>query len=118
MASMIGNFQDGSMPAKMQYGSAWWFLDQKDGMEAQLRALSNLGLLSRFIGMLTDSRSVLSYSRHDYFRRIVCNLLGEDVRGGLVPDDRPLLDELVRGVSFVNARDWLGLELGHLGRIR
>ena len=118
MASMIGNFQDGSMPAKMQYGSAWWFLDQKDGMEAQLRALSNLGLLSRFIGMLTDSRSFLSYSRHDYFRRIVCNLLGEDVRGGLVPDDRPLLDELVRGVSFVNARDWLGLELGHLGRIR
>ena len=117
LASMIGNFQDGSMPAKLQYGSAWWFLDQKDGMEAQIRALSNLGLFSRFIGMLTDSRSFLSYSRHDYFRRLVCNLIGEDVKAGLVPDDRPLLEKLVRGVCHLNARDWLGLEVGRLGHI-
>jgi glucuronate isomerase len=114
VASMIGNFQDGSVPGKLQYGPAWWFLDQKDGMEAQIRALSNLGLFSRFVGMVTDSRSFLSYSRHDYFRRIVCNILGEDVRAGLVPDDRALLDGLVRAVSFTNARDWLGLRVGNL----
>jgi glucuronate isomerase len=112
VASMIGNFQDGSVPGKIQYGPAWWFLDQKDGMEAQIRALCNLGLFSRFVGMVTDSRSFLSYSRHDYFRRLVCNLLGEDVRTGLVPDDRPLLDGLVRAVCFGNARDWLALPLG------
>jgi len=112
VASMIGNFQDGSVPGKLQYGPAWWFLDQKDGMEAQIRALCNLGLFSRFVGMVTDSRSFLSYSRHDYFRRIVCNLLGEDVATGLVPDDRTLLDGLVRAVCFTNARDWLGLPLG------
>ena len=91
MATMGGNFQDGSVPGKMQFGSAWWFLDQKDGMEAQMRALSNMGLLSRFVGMITDSRSFLSYSRHEYFRRLLCNLLGEDVTKGLLPDDRPLL---------------------------
>jgi glucuronate isomerase len=111
-ASMIGNYQDGSVPGKMQYGAAWWFLDQKDGNEAQLRALSNLGLLSRFVGMVTDSRSFLSYSRHDYFRRILCNLLGEDVRRGLVPDDRELLGRLISGVCFVNARDYFGFPLG------
>jgi glucuronate isomerase len=115
-ATMIGNFQDGSVPGKMQYGSAWWFLDQKDGMEAQLRALSNMGLLARFVGMVTDSRSFLSYSRHEYFRRIVCNLLGDDVRRGLVPDDLELLSSLARDVSFFNAREYLGLELGRLGR--
>ena len=76
LATMIGNFQDGSTPGKMQFGSGWWFLDQKDGMERQLDALSNQGLLSRFVGMLTDSRSFLSYTRHEYFRRILCNLLG------------------------------------------
>lgn len=114
-ATMIGNFQDGSVPGKMQYGSAWWFLDQKDGMEAQIRALSNMGLFSRFVGMVTDSRSFLSYSRHEYFRRLVCNLLGDDVRRGLLPDDRDLLGLLAQDVSFFNARDYLGLELGRLG---
>jgi glucuronate isomerase len=114
-ATMIGNFQDGSVPGKMQYGSAWWFLDQKEGMEAQIRALSNMGLFSRFVGMVTDSRSFLSYSRHEYFRRVVCNLLGNDVRDGLVPDDRELLGRLAQNVSFFNARDYLGLELGRLG---
>ena len=100
------------MPGKMQYGAAWWFLDQKDGIEAQLRALSNLGLLSRFVGMVTDSRSFVSYSRHEYFRRILCNLLGEDVRKGLLPDDRELLGQMVRGICFFNARDYFGFELG------
>jgi glucuronate isomerase len=115
IATMAGNFNDGSIPGKMQYGAAWWFLDQKDGNEAQLRALSILGLLSRFVGMLTDSRSFLSYSRHDYFRRILCNLLGEDVRRGLVPDDRELLGRLVTAVCFTNARDYFGFPLGTAG---
>ena len=79
---MVGNFQDGSVPGKLQCGSAWWFLDQIDGMEAQIRVLANMGLLSRFVGMVTDSRSFLSYSRHEYFRRLLCNILGEDVRRG------------------------------------
>lgn len=116
-ATMIGNFQDGSVPGKMQYGSAWWFLDQLDGMTRQIDALSNMGLFSRFIGMITDSRSFLSYSRHEYFRRLVCNLLGDDVRRGLLPDDRELLGRLVQDVSFFNARDYLGLELGTLGSV-
>ena len=115
-ATMIGNFQDGSVPGKMQYGSAWWFLDQKDGMEAQIRALSNMGLFSRFVGMVTDSRSFLSYSRHEYFRRLVCNLLGNDVRDGLLPDDRELLVRVAQDVSFFNAREYLGLELGRAAR--
>lgn len=116
MATMIGNFQDGSRPGKMQFGTAWWFLDQREGMEAQLRALSNMGLLSRFIGMVTDSRSFLSYSRHEYFRRLLCNILGHDVRQGFLPDDRPLLTRLVADVCFWNARDYLGVALGTLGR--
>jgi glucuronate isomerase len=111
-ATMAGNFQDGSLPGKMQFGTAWWFLDQKDGIEAQLRALSNMGLLSRFVGMVTDSRSFLSYSRHDYFRRLLCNLLGEDVRRGLLPDDRTLLGRLIVNVCFANARDYFGFPLG------
>lgn len=115
-ATMIGNFQDGSIAGKMQYGSAWWFLDQKDGMEAQIRALSNMGLFARFVGMVTDSRSFLSYSRHEYFRRLVCNIIGDDVRRGLLPDDRELLGALVQDVSFFNARGYLGVELGRLGR--
>ena len=114
-ATMIGNFQDGSTPGKMQYGAAWWFLDQKDGMEAQIRALSNLGLFARFVGMVTDSRSFLSYSRHEYFRRLVCNLLGNDVRARLLPDDRDLLGRIVEDVTFFNAREYLGLGLGRLG---
>jgi glucuronate isomerase len=111
-ATVLGSFNDGQTPGKMQYGAAWWFLDQKDGNEAQLRALSNLGLLSRFVGMITDSRSFLSYSRHDYFRRILCNLLGDDVRRGLVPDDRERLGRLVTSVCFANARAYFGFELG------
>jgi glucuronate isomerase len=111
MATMIGNFQDGSVPGKMQWGSAWWFLDQLDGMKKQLDALSNLGLLSRFVGMLTDSRSFLSYSRHEYFRRLLCQLLGEDARRGLVPADEALLGGLVRAICFENARDYFGLEV-------
>lgn len=115
-ATMIGNFQDGSVPGKMQYGPAWWFLDQKDGMEAQIRALSNMGLFARFVGMVTDSRSFLSYSRHEYFRRLVCNILGDDVKRGLLPDDRALLGRLAQDVSFFNAREYLGLELGSIAR--
>jgi glucuronate isomerase len=104
--TIIGSFQDGSVAGKMQFGSAWWFLDQLDGMEKQINALSNMGLLSRFVGMLTDSRSFLSYSRHEYFRRLLCNMLGNDVRRGMIPNDRGLLGNLVRDVSFRNARDY------------
>jgi glucuronate isomerase len=105
-AAMIGNFQDGSVAGKLQYGSGWWFLDQKDGMERQMNALSNLGLLSRFVGMLTDSRSFLSYSRHDYFRRILCNLLGRDIEEGLIPNDLDLVGEMIRDICYRNARDY------------
>lgn len=114
LATMVGNFQDGSVPGKMQYGAAWWFLDQLDGMTAQINTLSNMGLLSRFVGMVTDSRSFLSYSRHEYFRRLLCNLLGEDVRRGLLPDDRDTLGAIVQGVCFVNARDYFGFPLGRV----
>jgi len=111
LATLIGSFQDGSVPGKMQFGSGWWFLDQLDGMERQLNALSNMGLLSRFVGMLTDSRSFLSYSRHEYFRRLLCNLLGNDVRRGLLPNDRALLGDLVKDLCFRNANAYLGLGL-------
>jgi glucuronate isomerase len=106
MATMIGNFQDGTIPGKLQYGSGWWFLDQKDGMENQMKTLSNLGLLSRFVGMLTDSRSFLSYSRHEYFRRILCNLLGNDVVKGEIPNDMKLLGQMVEDISFNNAEKY------------
>jgi len=112
MATMAGNFQDGRTPGKMQFGSAWWFLDQLDGMEAQMRVLANMGLLARFVGMITDSRSFLSYSRHDYFRRLLCNMLGEDVRRGRLPHDEKALANLVANVSFFNARDYFGFPLG------
>jgi glucuronate isomerase len=112
MATIAGCFQDGSTPGKMQYGAAWWFLDQRDGIEAQLRAVSNMGLLSHFVGMVTDSRSFLSYSRHDYFRRLLCNFLGESVRRGLAPHDTDLLGALVTRVAFTNARDYFGFDLG------
>jgi glucuronate isomerase len=111
MATMIGNFQDGSVPGKLQFGSSWWFLDQLDGMEKQMNALSNMGLLSRFVGMLTDSRSFLSYSRHEYFRRLLCNMLGSDVARGLVPNDMGLLGGMVRDIAFANARGYFGFEL-------
>lgn len=107
IATMIGNFQDGSVAGKMQFGSGWWFLDQKTGMEAQMNSLSNLGLLSRFVGMLTDSRSFLSYPRHEYFRRILCNLIGSDVEKGLLPaSELDFLGELVEGVSYKNAKNF------------
>jgi glucuronate isomerase len=112
LATMIGNFQDGSVPGKMQFGSAWWFMDQKEGMERQIEALSNMGLLSRFVGMVTDSRSFLSYPRHEYFRRLLCNMLGKDAENGLIPMDRELLARLVRDVCFFNARNYMGLGLG------
>jgi len=109
IATMIGNFQDGTIPGKMQFGSSWWFLDQKSGMEKQLDALSNLGLLSRFVGMLTDSRSILSYSRHDYFRRVLCNVLGDDIEKGLIPLDYDLVGTMVKNISYVNANDYFKL---------
>jgi glucuronate isomerase len=110
-ATMAGNFQDGSVPGKMQYGSAWWFLDQKDGMTEQMNVLSNMGLLSRFVGMLTDSRSFLSYPRHEYFRRILCNMLGNDVETGLLPDDMDLLGGIVEDICFKNAKNYFPMKL-------
>ncbi|PKQ44643.1 glucuronate isomerase [Confluentibacter flavum] len=102
-ATMMGNFQTGGVPGKMQWGSGWWFLDQKDGMEKQLNTLSNMGLLSRFVGMLTDSRSFLSFPRHEYFRRILCDLLAEDVNKGLVPNDIDFLGNMVQDICYNNA---------------
>lgn len=110
-ATMIGNFQDGSVPGKVQFGSGWWFLDQKEAMEWQMNALSNLGLLSRFVGMLTDSRSFLSYTRHEYFRRVLCNLLGAEMERGEIPNDRALVGGMVKNICFANARDYFRLEL-------
>ncbi|MDB6094709.1 MAG: Glucuronate isomerase [Verrucomicrobia bacterium] len=111
MATLAGNFQDGSVPGKIQFGSGWWFLDQKEAMEWQLNALSNLGLLRRFVGMLTDSRSFLSYTRHEYFRRVLCNLLGGEMENGELPNDRELVGAMVRDICFGNARDYFRLEL-------
>jgi glucuronate isomerase len=106
-ATMIGNFNDGSTPGKIQYGSAWWFLDQKDGMEKQMNALSNMGLLSRFVGMLTDSRSFLSYPRHEYFRRILCNLLGNDVENGELPaSEMEWIGQVVENICYRNAKNY------------
>ncbi len=107
VATMIGNFQDGSVAGKMQFGAAWWFLDQKTGMEAQMNSLSNLGLLSRFVGMLTDSRSFVSYPRHEYFRRILCNLIGNDVENGLLPaSEMDFLGKMVEDISYHNAKNF------------
>lgn len=107
-ATMCGNFNDGKVPGKMQFGSGWWFLDQKDGMVKQINALSSLGLLSRFVGMLTDSRSFLSYPRHDYFRRILCNLLGTDMINGEIPYDMDLVGNMVSDISYYNAKRYFG----------
>ncbi len=108
MATMIGNFNDGSAPGKIQFGSAWWFLDQKDGMEKQLNALSNMGMLSRFIGMLTDSRSFLSYPRHEYFRRTLCNLFGREITEGELPDQIEWIGGVIRDICFNNAANYFG----------
>lgn len=110
VGTMIGNFNDGSTPGKMQFGSGWWFLDQKEAMEMQMNALSNLGLLSRFVGMLTDSRSFLSYPRHEYFRRILCNLLGNDVENGELPKDMELLGRTVENICYYNAKQFFAFE--------
>ncbi|HEY1793825.1 MAG TPA: glucuronate isomerase [Opitutaceae bacterium] len=110
-ASMAGNFQDGTVPGKVQFGSAWWFLDQKEAMEWQMSALANIGLLGRFVGMLSDSRNFLCYTRHEYFRRVLCNLLGGQVERGELPADLALVGGLVRRVCFSNARDYFGMEL-------
>ena len=103
-ATMAGNFNEGPIAGKVQWGSAWWFLDQKDGMEKQLNTLSNMGLLSRFIGMLTDSRSFLSFPRHEYFRRILCQLIGHDVQQGLLPNDVNWLGSVVEDICYQNAK--------------
>jgi glucuronate isomerase len=106
-ATMLGNFQDGTIPGKIQYGSGWWFLDQKDGMEQQMNALSNLGLLSRFIGMVTDSRSFMSYPRHEYFRRALCNLIGRDIESGEIPNDEKLVGPMIRNICYANAKTYM-----------
>jgi glucuronate isomerase len=109
VASMLGNFQSGPRPGKLQLGSGWWFNDQLDGMRRQLETLSQLGLLSRFVGMLTDSRSFLSFTRHEYFRRLLCQLLGQDMEKGLVPRDFTLVGSMVADICYGNAREYFGL---------
>jgi glucuronate isomerase len=106
MATMIGNFNDGSIRGKVQFGSGWWFLDQKDGMTKQLNALSNMGLISCFVGMLTDSRSFLSFPRHEYFRRILCNLLGDEIKRGELPNDMEWIGKMVQDISYNNAKEY------------
>jgi glucuronate isomerase len=113
-ATMAGNFQDGTVPGKLQFGSGWWFLDQKEAMEWQINALSQLGLLSRFVGMLTDSRSFLSYVRHEYFRRLLCGMIGTDVQAGLIPADEAAVAKLVRDICYDNAAGYFGLQAGKL----
>ncbi len=108
VASMIGNFNDGTVPGKIQFGSAWWFLDQKDGMTKQMNALSNMGMLSRFVGMITDSRSFLSYPRHEYFRRILCNLFGDEIEKGELPNDIKWTGKIIQDICYNNAKNYFG----------
>jgi glucuronate isomerase len=108
IATMIGNFNDGSIAGKIQFGSGWWFLDQKDGMEKQINTLSNMGLLSRFVGMLTDSRSFLSFPRHEYFRRILCNMFGNDIEKGELPNDMAWVGQVVQDICYNNAKQYFG----------
>lgn len=108
LLTVMGCFQGSEVPGKIQHGSAWWFNDQKDGMVAQMKALANMGLLRRFVGMLTDSRSFLSYTRHEYFRRILCNLIGEWAEAGEVPLDMKLLGSMVQEICYYNARNYFG----------
>ena len=110
-ATMMGNYSESGIPGKMQWGSGWWFLDQKDGMEKQLNCLSNMGLLSNFVGMLTDSRSFLSFPRHEYFRRILCNLIAEDVQKGLIPDDMEFLGKMVQNICYYNAKKYFSFNM-------
>jgi glucuronate isomerase len=109
VAAVLGSFQDGSIPGKMQFGAGWWFLDQKEGIQWQLNALSNLGLLSRFVGMVTDSRSFMSFPRHEYFRRVLCNLIGQEMERGELPNDEALLGTMIHNICYRNARQYLGL---------
>ena len=106
MATMTGNFNDGSVAGKIQWGSAWWFLDQKDGMVKQINALSNMGLLSKFVGILTDSRSFMSYPRHEYFRRILCNLFGEEMENGELPGDINHVGKIIQDICYNNAKNY------------
>jgi glucuronate isomerase len=106
---MIGNFNDGSVRGKVQYGPAWWFLDQKNGMEDHLDVLSDMGLLSCFVGMITDSRSLLSFSRHEYFRRILCNLLAQDMINGIIPNDEGWIGSMVEDICYRNAKAYLNI---------
>lgn len=108
MITMAGNFNDGSRAVKVQYGAAWWFLDQKNGMEKHFRDLASFGLLRRFVGMVTDSRSFLSFPRHEYFRRILCNYIGSEIEKGNIPDDDDLVRPLIEGVSYKNAKEYFG----------
>ena len=108
LGTMLGNFQGGGVPGKIQFGSGWWFNDQRDGMESQMRALSNLGMIARFVGMLTDSRSFVSYTRHEYFRRILCNLFGKWVEDGEYPRDMETLKKIAEGVCYYNAKNYFG----------
>lgn len=113
MATMVGNFNDGSVAGKIQWGSAWWFLDQKDGMVKQITALSNMSLLSRFVGMLTDSRSFLSYPRHEYFRRILCDLFGTEIENGEIPNDVAWVGKIIQDICFYNAKKYFNWEMDH-----
>jgi glucuronate isomerase len=108
-ATVLGSFQDGSLAGKLQFGSGWWFLDQKEGIQWQLNALSNIGLLSRFVGMITDSRSFMSFPRHEYFRRVLCNLLGQEVESGELPNDEALIGAMIRNICYNNAQQYLAL---------
>ena len=112
LAALCGDFHEAGVRGKVQFGSGWWFLDQLDGMTWQINTLSQLGILANFVGMLTDSRSFLSYPRHEYFRRLLCRILGEDVERGMVPRDVPLLAEMVRDICYRNAVAFFGMEPG------
>ena len=105
-ATMMGNFNNGEIKGKMQWGPGWWYMDQKTGIEDQINVLSDLGMISNFIGMLTDSRSLLSFPRHEYFRRILCNLFAEDIQKGLVPNDIPFLGTMVQNICYNNAKEY------------
>jgi glucuronate isomerase len=106
LATLMGSYQDGITPGKMQLGSGWWHVDTLDGMRAQIEVLSSVGVLSKFVGMLTDSRSFLSFPRHEYFRRLLCGIIGQDVEAGLIPDDKDTLDDLIKGICFDNAQKY------------
>jgi len=108
LATLMGSFQDGKTAGKMQLGSGWWHVDTLHGMRAQIETLSSVGLLSQFVGMLTDSRSFLSFPRHEYFRRLLCNIIGSDVEAGLIPDDKALLNHLISGICYENAHRYFG----------